>query len=154
MAAGYNLKQTQEYLGHADLVTTGRYIKNLPVPKARRRERSSRPTWRPRSAICSPRMWTRIWTQTVRSVAVCRGSWGTRTAKRDLDGMPARRGIGIDSNDAGDVAHLGDIPWGCGRLSIGLPPFCLRNRAQLRDVASDWPLSARGNHPHWRRRLE
>jgi integrase len=32
MAAGYNLKQIQEYLGHADLVTTGRYIKNLPVP--------------------------------------------------------------------------------------------------------------------------
>ena len=33
MAAGYNLKQIQEYLGHADLVTTGRYIKNLPVPR-------------------------------------------------------------------------------------------------------------------------
>jgi hypothetical protein len=23
----------QEYLGHADLVTTGRYIKNLPAPR-------------------------------------------------------------------------------------------------------------------------
>ena len=33
MAAGYNLKQIQEYLGHADVVTTGRYIKNLPVPR-------------------------------------------------------------------------------------------------------------------------
>ena len=33
MAAGYNLKQIQEYLGHADLVTTGRYIKNLPGPR-------------------------------------------------------------------------------------------------------------------------
>jgi integrase len=33
MAAGDNLKQIQEYLGHADLVTTGRYIKNLPVPR-------------------------------------------------------------------------------------------------------------------------
>ena len=33
MAAGYNLKQIQEYLGHSDLVTTGRYIKNLPVPR-------------------------------------------------------------------------------------------------------------------------
>jgi integrase len=34
IAAGYNLKQIQEYLGHADLVTTGRYIiKNLPVPR-------------------------------------------------------------------------------------------------------------------------
>jgi integrase len=33
MAAGYNLKQIQDYLGHADLVTTGRYIKNLPVPR-------------------------------------------------------------------------------------------------------------------------
>jgi integrase len=33
MAASYNLKQIQEYLGHADLVTTGRYIKNLPVPR-------------------------------------------------------------------------------------------------------------------------
>ncbi len=33
MAAGYNVKQIQEYLGHADLVTTGRYIKNLPVPR-------------------------------------------------------------------------------------------------------------------------
>jgi len=33
MAAGYNLKQIQEYLGHADRVTTGRYIKNLPVPR-------------------------------------------------------------------------------------------------------------------------
>ena len=33
MAAGYNLKQIQEYLGHADLVTTGHYIKNLPVPR-------------------------------------------------------------------------------------------------------------------------
>ena len=32
MAAGYNLKQIQEYLGHADIATTGRYIKNLPVP--------------------------------------------------------------------------------------------------------------------------
>ena len=32
-ASGYNLKQIQEYLGHADLVTTGRYIKNLPVPR-------------------------------------------------------------------------------------------------------------------------
>ncbi|MGZ6617568.1 MAG: hypothetical protein ACXVFQ_24475 [Solirubrobacteraceae bacterium] len=32
-AAGYNLKQTQKYLSHADLVTTGRYIKNLPVPR-------------------------------------------------------------------------------------------------------------------------
>ena len=32
MAAGYNLKQIQEYLSHGDLVTTGRYIKNLPVP--------------------------------------------------------------------------------------------------------------------------
>jgi integrase len=30
---GYNLKQIQEYLGHADLVTTGRYVKNLPVPR-------------------------------------------------------------------------------------------------------------------------
>ena len=33
MAAGYNLKQIQEYLGHDDLATTGRYIKNLPVPR-------------------------------------------------------------------------------------------------------------------------
>jgi integrase len=33
MAAGYNLKQIQEYLGHADIATTGRYIKNLPVPR-------------------------------------------------------------------------------------------------------------------------
>jgi integrase len=33
MAAGYNLKQIQEYLGHADLVTTGRCSKNLPVPR-------------------------------------------------------------------------------------------------------------------------
>jgi integrase len=33
MAAGYNLKQIQEYLGHADPVTTGRYTKNLPVPR-------------------------------------------------------------------------------------------------------------------------
>jgi integrase len=33
MAAGYNLKQIQEHLGHADLVTTARYIKNLPVPR-------------------------------------------------------------------------------------------------------------------------
>jgi integrase len=33
MAAGYNLKQIQEYLGHADLVTTARYIENLPVPR-------------------------------------------------------------------------------------------------------------------------
>jgi hypothetical protein len=33
MAGGYNLKQIQEYLGHADLVTTGRCIKNLPVPR-------------------------------------------------------------------------------------------------------------------------
>jgi integrase len=33
MAAGYNLKQIQDYLGHADLVTTGRYIKNLPEPR-------------------------------------------------------------------------------------------------------------------------
>ena len=27
------LKQIQEYLGHADLITTARYIKNLPVPR-------------------------------------------------------------------------------------------------------------------------
>ncbi len=33
MAAGYNLKQIQEYLGHGDLATTARYIKNLPVPR-------------------------------------------------------------------------------------------------------------------------
>ena len=33
MAAGYNIKQIQEYLGHADLATTARYIKNLPVPR-------------------------------------------------------------------------------------------------------------------------
>jgi integrase len=33
MAAGYNLKQIQEYLGHSDLTTTARYIKNLPVPR-------------------------------------------------------------------------------------------------------------------------
>jgi hypothetical protein len=33
MVAGYNLKQIQDYWGHADLVTTGRYIKNLPVPR-------------------------------------------------------------------------------------------------------------------------
>jgi integrase len=33
MAAGYNLKQIREYLGHADLVTTARYIKSLPVPR-------------------------------------------------------------------------------------------------------------------------
>jgi integrase len=33
MAAGYNLKQIQEYLGHGDLATTGRYIKNLSVPR-------------------------------------------------------------------------------------------------------------------------
>jgi len=33
MAAGYNLKQIQEYLGHADIATTGHYIKNLPVPR-------------------------------------------------------------------------------------------------------------------------
>jgi integrase len=33
MASGYNLKQIQEYLGHADLATTARYIKNLPVPR-------------------------------------------------------------------------------------------------------------------------
>jgi hypothetical protein len=33
MVAGYNLKQIQDYRGHADLVTTGRYIKNLPVPR-------------------------------------------------------------------------------------------------------------------------
>jgi integrase len=29
----YSLKQIQEYLGHADLATTARYIKNLPVPR-------------------------------------------------------------------------------------------------------------------------
>jgi integrase len=33
MASGYNLKQIQEYLGHADLATTARYIKKLPVPR-------------------------------------------------------------------------------------------------------------------------
>ena len=33
MSAGYNPKQIQEYLGHADLATTARYIKNLPVPR-------------------------------------------------------------------------------------------------------------------------
>jgi integrase len=33
MAAGYNLKQIQGYLEHADLATTARYIKNLPVPR-------------------------------------------------------------------------------------------------------------------------
>src|ERR1019366_8024549 len=31
--ARHTLNQIQEYLGHADLVTTGRYIKNLPVPR-------------------------------------------------------------------------------------------------------------------------
>jgi integrase len=33
MSAGYNPKQIQEYLGHADLATTALYIKNLPVPR-------------------------------------------------------------------------------------------------------------------------
>ena len=42
MAAGYNLKQIQEYLGHADLVTTGRYIKNLPGSARHDRAREAR----------------------------------------------------------------------------------------------------------------
>jgi integrase len=49
MAAGYNLKQIKEYLGHADLVTTGRYIKNLRFRAAPPRARSWRPTSPPRS---------------------------------------------------------------------------------------------------------
>ncbi len=32
VAAGYNLKEVMEYLGHADLTTTSRYVKMLPQP--------------------------------------------------------------------------------------------------------------------------
>lgn len=32
MAAGYNSKELMEYLGHADLTTTSRYVKRLPQP--------------------------------------------------------------------------------------------------------------------------
>jgi integrase len=62
MAAGYNLKQIQEYLGHADLVTTGRYIKICRFLAAPPRVRSWRPTSPPRSVTWSPEMWTGIWT--------------------------------------------------------------------------------------------
>jgi integrase len=34
MAAGYNLKELMEYLGHADLSTTSRYVKMLPAGPA------------------------------------------------------------------------------------------------------------------------
>jgi integrase len=32
VAAGYNLKEVMEFLGHADLQTTSRYVKRLPAP--------------------------------------------------------------------------------------------------------------------------
>jgi integrase len=32
MAAGYSLREIMEFLGHADLVTTDRYVKVLPQP--------------------------------------------------------------------------------------------------------------------------
>ncbi len=32
VAAGYTLKEVMEYLGHADLATTSRYVKVLPQP--------------------------------------------------------------------------------------------------------------------------
>ena len=40
------------------------------------------------------------------------------------------------SPSAGDVAHSGDIARGYTRFSLGLSPFCLRNRTERRDVAS------------------
>ena len=32
MAAGYSLREIMEFMGHADLVTTDRYVKVLPQP--------------------------------------------------------------------------------------------------------------------------
>ena len=73
MAAGYNLKQIQEYLGHADIATTGRYIKNLPVPAALPSGPNSRHTSRPRSVPASRKCGHKCG-HTCQWAAVCRGS--------------------------------------------------------------------------------
>ena len=77
MAAGYNLKQIQEYLGHADLVTTGRYIKNLPVPRGTTAREKLEAYLAAEIGHLEPEMWTGIWTGLVSAAAICRGSSGT-----------------------------------------------------------------------------
>ena len=46
MAAGYNLKQIQEYLGHADLAPPPATSRTFRSPAERPSGRSSRRTWR------------------------------------------------------------------------------------------------------------
>ena len=35
MAAGYSLREIMDFMGHADLMTTDRYVKVLPQPRKR-----------------------------------------------------------------------------------------------------------------------
>ena len=88
MAAGYTLREIMEYVGHASLAATERYVKLLPQPDDRLNDYGQRAAGAPardhriRSPCRPPPLWlTTPLTTNVIPAAVGCGSWRSPTAQ-------------------------------------------------------------------------